>query len=103
MFLGYVQHRQFKARVPIDADRPGRRDMTVAPEVKLILTFADVQLGVPGCVGAGVKRTEPKLDAVESLSRDLLFDCDGERALWLLRCRHAEPRGHGLGRRLRRQ
>ena len=70
--------------------------MRVAPEVKLILAFADAKLGLAGRIGAGVKGPEPDFDAVERLGGLLLFDFDGELVLGLAVDRDAEPRGDSV-------
>ena len=65
MLLGHMHHRQLDARVAVDTDRLGLRDMRGAPELKLILALADAQLGVAGRIGAGVKRAEPDFNAAQ--------------------------------------
>ena len=76
VLLGHMRHRQFDARVAVDTDRLGLRDMRGAPEVKLILALADAQFGVAGRIGAGVKRAEPDFDAAQRRRRALLRDFD---------------------------
>jgi hypothetical protein len=70
MVLGNMDHRELDAASP--SILIGRRDMGGAAELKLILAFADVQLGSAGRVGTSAKRAEPNFNAFERRGRGLL-------------------------------
>ncbi len=82
----HVQHGQRQRHVAVDAHRPVRRDMAVAPELELVVALGDAHRRAALLVRAGVECAEADFDAVECFAGLALDDAHRERMLGL-RCR----------------